>query len=150
MEDHSQQIQYRTAGVVDPFLNELYLGRINQDWLNPFPTLEDDRETIKLSQRRGDLADRLVDIEELEEDSLEKLKRLNIMNLDHHHDIGGVGMSEMEAMHVTEVLSKDMALMNTFKFAKNFGIKALLYGASDEVMNQYMEDCTSLKMFIKK
>lgn len=140
--------EYRSAGLADPFFNELFVGRLNQDWLNPYPTIEDDREVQKLMARRGDLADKLVSIEELEEDALEKLKRLNIMNLDHHFDIGGAGMSEMESMHVTEVLSKDLALLSTFRFTKNFGIKALLYGAEDDVLEKYLQDCTDLKRTI--
>ena len=140
--------EYRSAGLADPFFNELFVGRINQDWLNPYPTIEDDREVEKLMARRGDLADKLVSIEELEDNALEKLKRLNIMNLDHHFDIDGAGMSEMEAMHVTEILSKDLALLSTFRFTKNFGIKALLYGAEDEVLEKYLQDCTDLKRTI--
>lgn len=92
--------------------------------------------------------DELSSLEELESDALEKLKRLNILNLDHHFDIGGQNYSEMEALHLTEILSKDLALLTTFRFIKHFGIKSLLFGATETTLNKYLEDLTSLKRSI--
>ena len=57
-------------------------------------------------------------------------------------------MSEMEALHLTEILSKDLALLTTFRFLKHFGVKSILYGGTDEVIEHYMEDLTSLKRTI--
>jgi len=142
------QPTFRTVGLTDPFLNEMYCGRLNQDWMNPFPTLDDDEEAAALHRRKGDMLDKLTDIEEFEDNALEKLKRLNIMNLDHHFDIGGFGHSEMEALHITEILSKDISLLNTFRNQKYFGVRSLLYGATDEVLKKYLNDVTNLKRTI--
>lgn len=54
----------------------------------------------------------------------------------------------MEALHMSEILSKDLALLTSFRFIKHFGIKSLLYGATDEVLTKYMDDITSLKRSI--
>jgi len=105
-------------------------------------TLHRHHEERLLILEERNVVQRDVAIEELEDNALEKLKRLNIMNLDHHFDIDGAGMSEMEAMHVTEILSKDLALLSTFRFTKNFGIKALLYGAEDSILEKYLQDWT--------
>merc|ERR1712168_940047 len=42
---------HRVIGVADPMINELFIGRLNTDWINPFPTLENEDEVRNLMMR---------------------------------------------------------------------------------------------------
>jgi len=140
---HVTFIQKRNAS----FARELAAGKLNMDWIFPYPTLDTEDDLQELSQLSDTVAkffQEQVDSKQMDIDAkfdpkvMQGLKDLGLFGLQIPAEYGGLGLNNVQYARVLEEVSRDGAIGVMLGAHQAIGLKGILLAGTDEQKHKYL------------
>lgn len=139
----SSRMQVRNAS----FARDLTLGKLNMDWIHPYPTLpnhEDMGELEQLSDAVGQLFEDVVDSKQLDIDGkmdpdvMQALKDYGLFGMQIPTKYGGLGLNNIQYARILEEVSRDGAITVMLAAHQAIGLKGILIAGNEQQKEKYL------------
>ncbi|KAM4820878.1 complex I assembly factor ACAD9, mitochondrial [Thomomys bottae] len=133
------------------YAKELFLGRIEQKIVFPFPEVSQD-ELNEISQFVGtvekffneEVDSQKIDREgKIPDDTLETLRRLGLFGIQVPEEFGGLGLSNTMYARLGEIISLDGSITVTLAAHQAIGLKGIILVGSEEQKTKYLPKLAS-------
>ncbi|XP_069848167.1 complex I assembly factor ACAD9, mitochondrial isoform X2 [Dipodomys merriami] len=128
------------------FAKELFLGKIEQKAVFPFPEVSQD-ELNEINQFVGpvekffneEVDSRKIDREgKIPDDTLEKLRQLGLFGIQVPEEFGGLGLSNTMYARLGEIISLDGSITVTLAAHQAIGLKGIILVGNEEQKTKYL------------
>ncbi|XP_048212338.1 complex I assembly factor ACAD9, mitochondrial [Perognathus longimembris pacificus] len=133
------------------YAKELFLGKIEQKDVFPFPEVSQD-ELNEINQFVGpvekffkeEVDSQKIDREgKIPDDTLEKLRRLGLFGIQVPEEFGGLGLSNTMYARLGEIISLDGSITVTLAAHQAIGLKGIILVGSEEQKTKYLPKLAS-------